>query len=96
MSHYKTHYQGGSDIFEILNIILNVTDDNECDVNYGGCSHLCVNFIGGYNCTCRRGFHLVKDKICEGILCIIFKRTKKVILTLMKNQKPIMKENIVR
>lgn len=92
MGHYKTYYQGGNGILEIVDIILNVTDDNECDVNYGGCSHQCVNFIGGYNCICPRGFRLVKDKICEGTyisykLCIICKRTQPFLLWLYKMPK---------
>lgn len=92
MGHYKTYYQGGNGILEIVDIILNVTDDNECDVNYGGCSHQCVNFIGGYNCICPRGFRLVKDKICEGTyisykLCIICKRTQSFLLWLYKMPK---------
>ncbi|XP_028397706.1 dorsal-ventral patterning tolloid-like protein 1 [Dendronephthya gigantea] len=39
------------------------TDKDECQEQNGGCQHDCLNFIGGYMCTCRSGFILHEDKL---------------------------------
>ena len=40
---------------------------NECDVNNGGCSHLCNNAVGSFNCYCHEGFELQNDTFtCQG------------------------------
>lgn len=42
-------------------------DDDECAVKNGGCSQTCINSAGGYQCTCKSGFRLAKDKkTCKG------------------------------
>ena len=33
----------------------------------GGCSHTCLDLIGGYKCLCPLGFELASDeKTCQG------------------------------
>ena len=38
-----------------INIILTITDHNECGENNGGCSHECINMQGTYRCECPVG-----------------------------------------
>ncbi|XP_077426217.1 low-density lipoprotein receptor [Vanacampus margaritifer] len=43
-------------------------DHNECLVENGGCSHLCVDENLGYSCSCPSGYILKADKrICEDL-----------------------------
>ena len=35
---------------------------DECDVNNGGCSQVCLNRPGNYSCECRTGYILSVDK----------------------------------
>lgn len=37
-------------------------DFDECWDPDNGCTQFCHNFIGGYYCSCRHGYHLDKDK----------------------------------
>lgn len=46
-------------------------DFNECQVENGGCSHTCLDLIGGYKCLCPLGFELASDdKTCQGQILI--------------------------
>ena len=41
-------------------------DINECEGGHG-CSHICNNEIGSFNCECRNGYTLQADgKTCLG------------------------------
>lgn len=43
-------------------------DYDECrDDPEAGCTQFCHNFIGGYYCSCRHGYHLTEDqRTCTG------------------------------
>ena len=44
-----------------------VADINECLINNGDCSQLCINQQGGAQCGCERGYRLSGDmKTCLG------------------------------
>ena len=50
----------------IFTYICNV-DDNECEVNNGGCSQNCTNTPGSYECSCEEGYSLNFDGFnCSG------------------------------
>ena len=54
-----------------------LSDVNECSYNRGGCEQLCVNFPGGYNCSCLQGYTLQSDDTsCKGIFNNIIKNVK--------------------
>lgn len=40
---------------------------DECKLNNGGCSQLCVDTQAGFYCECRPGFQLVDNRTCEDI-----------------------------
>lgn len=40
-------------------------DHNECAINNGGCSHMCLDLPFGFRCDCPRGMRLVQDTHCE-------------------------------
>ncbi|KAM8875172.1 low-density lipoprotein receptor-related protein 8-like isoform 2-T2 [Spinachia spinachia] len=42
-------------------------DQNECQVNNGGCSHLCVDQPLGFHCDCPEDMRLVEDSQCEEV-----------------------------
>ena len=45
------------------------SDQNQCQMNNGGCQHQCINLHNGHKCKCRKGFTLGKDgKTCD-LLC---------------------------
>lgn len=46
--------------------IVSASDDDECVLLNGGCAHTCVNFDGGYACSCREGFASASDSDCLG------------------------------
>ena len=37
---------------------MSATDIDECELDNGGCDHLCVNEEGSYHCECFEGFQL--------------------------------------
>ena len=45
-----------------------ITDVNECgDGNKGGCSDVCINEAGSYECSCYPGYTLASDgHTCNG------------------------------
>ena len=56
-------------IFDQYIISCNVynPDINECDENNGGCSQICNNIEGSYECSCRNGYELdIDGQNCSG------------------------------
>ena len=43
-----------------------LSDVRECDTDNGGCNHICTDFPGGYNCSCRSGFR-TDGNTCTGM-----------------------------
>ena len=56
------------EIFIFLNLFAEFSlDINECNVNNAGCSHLCNNTAGTFNCYCHEGFELQNNTFsCRG------------------------------
>lgn len=45
-----------------------LSDINECQLNNGGCQHVCTNNPGSYSCSCPQGYRISSDrKSCEDI-----------------------------
>ena len=45
-------------------------DINECNVDNGGCSDVCENSIGSFQCSCFSGFELQENlRNCSGEFC---------------------------
>ena len=43
------------------------TDTDECSVKNGGCTQLCINTVGSYECSCGTGYALDSDgHTCNG------------------------------
>ena len=52
---------------EIISLYSLLSDINECAVNNGGCTQICENLPGFFQCKCIRGFELQEDgKTCTG------------------------------
>ena len=44
-------------------------DHDECSVDNGGCSHTCINTLGGHTCDCPDGYNMTQDsKTCTGLV----------------------------
>ncbi len=44
-----------------------ISDINECQNLNGGCSQVCVNRVGSFQCRCRDGYTLnVDNRTCDG------------------------------
>jgi hypothetical protein len=42
-------------------------DTDECSEKMAGCSQICTNTPGGFNCSCNSGYHLGWDRrFCTG------------------------------
>ena len=37
-----------------------------CEVNNGGCEHVCTNTQSGVSCSCNDGYQLVNNQNCRG------------------------------
>ena len=51
---------------KFLLMLLLTIDINECEENNGGCSNVCINTQGSYNCQCPQGYQLVDERNCGG------------------------------
>ena len=53
----------------IINFLL-IIDFDECVGEGSGneCEYICVNYLGGFNCSCFDGFELVNNTQCQGIV----------------------------
>lgn len=40
---------------------------DECKLNNGGCSHICVDTPAGFYCDCEKGFELKDNRTCYDI-----------------------------
>ena len=50
-----------------------ILDIDECYEKLAGCSQICTNTAGGFNCSCNSGFYLGWDKrICIGKMLFAF------------------------
>lgn len=46
-----------------------IVDVNECQVNNGGCAHMCNNTDGSFLCSCEAGYTLAFNNVhCDGIV----------------------------
>ena len=52
-----------------LDFFSTAVDINECDTNNGGCSHVCTNTRGSFQCSCNDGYKLddTDGKTCKDI-----------------------------
>lgn len=41
-------------------------DIDECSLDLHNCTHVCINTLGNYSCSCPSGFQLVDQLKCEG------------------------------
>ena len=51
----------------VHNFSCDISDIDECAIDYGGCSHNCTNMIGSYICSCPVNLTLNNDDMnCVG------------------------------
>ena len=48
-------------------------DIDECNStnNLTVCDQICENIPGSYKCSCKKGFNLINNRRCEGIVTIL-------------------------
>ncbi|XP_046473466.1 very low-density lipoprotein receptor isoform X2 [Neodiprion pinetum] len=46
---------------------LDLCKKNECLVNNGGCSQICVDLPIGFRCECRNGYRLINNQTCDDV-----------------------------
>ena len=53
-----------------------VTDIDECTDNNGGCSQICTNLPGSFECRCRDGYHFIENNTthCTGTILSYIRR----------------------
>lgn len=59
--------QASSDLLDLLSPS---TGLNECQLNNGGCSHVCVDRPIGFECQCSAGYKLLDKRTCGGESCL--------------------------
>ena len=48
--------------------VIIICTENECEIDNGGCEHLCKDTLFSYECSCRDGYTLNQDNhACNGI-----------------------------
>ena len=48
-------------------VIVIITDVDECQTNNGRCNHTCTNMFGSFECSCDLGYSLALDGFdCDG------------------------------
>ena len=63
VSHQTQTFRGTYSITFIQIMI----DINECSEGTSGCSHICNNIVGSYNCMCPTGYQLASNNhTCMG------------------------------
>ena len=45
-------------VLECYKSVNNFVDINECNEENGGCSQICTNTFGSYDCSCEEGYTL--------------------------------------
>lgn len=68
MEHQQTPAIPLNFCFLQLTFTFTTSDFDECqDDPEAGCTQFCHNFVGGYYCSCRHGYHLKEDqRTCTG------------------------------
>ena len=50
-----------------LLLYLQFSDNDECQVDNGGCPQSCNNTSGSYHCQCWNGYKMNNDSVCTGM-----------------------------
>ena len=53
-------------------LYVHISDVDACALNISGCSQICTNTMGGYNCSCYSGYYLEVDLMnCTGMYSVL-------------------------